>query len=426
MVESEVIADLLNQPESDRLDFKEKHRPFGGAEEEQAGFLKDIIAFANTRRQGDAFLLVGVRYKHGEPAVVVGQDDHPDQASIQQFLDGKTNRPIRFDHSVVRLGERKIGVYRITKEQERPIFLKKDFAKGLARANACYVRRGSSTDIMTPDEILQLAPLTRLGGEWNESQGRQIKGMVDRWLKIFDAHDVQQHWIPQLLPQFSIPLDMLTDWRDTARLVQNRELRIATCELFNVTIDWLEAGGECIYRPAQFYSRHPESILKILRDCLEKGEERELLVFKSGQADLGPPYRQRGAVVLRTEMAMIAEVSIYRYIPVSTLDYWANDRDRHLTRLALWAADGLGFNVTGGILAAEELDRLRWGNAFPGESLRRQRGIWKPWQYAQLHGGPANKDAWEFAALLDAAERTGFAGAVRAMAAMTQAPGQIG
>jgi predicted HTH transcriptional regulator len=85
-----LISSLLLENESTTLDFKEREYRFEGASaEEKAELLKDILAFANASREGDAYIIVGVRHRAGEGAEPIGVNNHPDDAAIQQFVNQK-------------------------------------------------------------------------------------------------------------------------------------------------------------------------------------------------------------------------------------------------------------------------------------------------------------------------------------------------
>jgi hypothetical protein len=61
-VSSQFIETLLYQSEGTALDFKLKQYPFNGAtDEEKSELLKDILAFANSWRREEAFIVVGVQ-----------------------------------------------------------------------------------------------------------------------------------------------------------------------------------------------------------------------------------------------------------------------------------------------------------------------------------------------------------------------------
>ena len=150
----EQLERLLNQEESLTLDFKQNQYPFERADEAVKGeLLKDILAFANATREDTAYILIGVKEVKGRRNLVVGVDQFLDDAQIQQFVNSKTQRPVEFSYQYISIENRTIGVIEIP-VQSRPIYLKKKFGKVGARE--VYVRRGSSTEVASPDEIAQM------------------------------------------------------------------------------------------------------------------------------------------------------------------------------------------------------------------------------------------------------------------------------
>lgn len=107
--------------------------------------------FLRSRTRGAPGMLIeevkGGRSKI-EPVV-----DQLDDADLQEFVNKKLNRPINFSYRAVNTAEGSIAVVTIPR-QERPFHLKKDFAN--LRANTVYVRRGSSTDIASLDEVARM------------------------------------------------------------------------------------------------------------------------------------------------------------------------------------------------------------------------------------------------------------------------------
>lgn len=151
---SDLIEELLNEEESATLDFKSAQYPFIGATDEQKSeLLKDIVAFANAWRRTDAYILVGVKDIKGGRSQVIGIATDFDDASIQQFVNSKTNRNIEFSYKTVSVEGVKIGIFQIPL-QERPFYLKKDFGK--LKQNTVYIRRSSSTDIADLDEVAKM------------------------------------------------------------------------------------------------------------------------------------------------------------------------------------------------------------------------------------------------------------------------------
>ncbi|MBC2593539.1 ATP-binding protein [Ruficoccus amylovorans] len=148
---------LLYEEESVFLDFKCQQYPFKDVSDTQKSeLLKDILGFCNARRPGlDAYILIGVKEIRGGQSEVVGiaECEHLSDNDIQQFVNTKTNRPVHFRYEAYCFSEKQVGVIVIA-EQQRPIYLKKDYGK--LKRDCVYVRRGSSTDPShpaSPDEI---------------------------------------------------------------------------------------------------------------------------------------------------------------------------------------------------------------------------------------------------------------------------------
>ena len=149
------IASLLYEEESDSLDFKRDQYRFDNATKpEKAELLKDILAFANAWRRTDAYILIGIEEIKGTKNKVVGVSKHIEDASLQQFVNSKTQRPVYFSYQARLCEDKKVGIIHIP-VQERPIYLKKDFG-GLSK-NVVYVRRGTSTVKAEPEEIAKMS-----------------------------------------------------------------------------------------------------------------------------------------------------------------------------------------------------------------------------------------------------------------------------
>lgn len=145
-----IYEELLYEEESSTLDFKSEQYPFNSASDYQKSeLLKDILAFANAWRHGDAYILIGVREIKGGRSEVVGIVEELDDAQLQQFVNTKTQRPIDFEYKTILIDGKKVGSIRIPL-QKRPIFLTKDYGK--LKKHIVYIRRGSSTDEANPDE----------------------------------------------------------------------------------------------------------------------------------------------------------------------------------------------------------------------------------------------------------------------------------
>lgn len=151
---SNLIESLLYLNEGTTLDFKRDQYPFENATDEQKSeFLKDILAFSNSWRQDEAYIVIGIKeYENGEKDLF-GTENHIDDAKLQQFIDGKTNRQVNFSYEIHLYNGIKFGVFRIPK-QERPIYSKKNYGK--VKKEVVYYRLKSSTKTATPDDIASM------------------------------------------------------------------------------------------------------------------------------------------------------------------------------------------------------------------------------------------------------------------------------
>lgn len=150
---------LLFRRESESLDFKRDQYPFVGASDDQkAKLLKDILAFANSWRGETAYILIGVDAPLGSPPQVMGITHHIDDASLQQFVNAKTQRTLEFRYFETELCGKTVGVIEIP-VQRRPLYLTSNFAG--VKANVVYTRRGSSNAEASPDEVARMGSVTQ-------------------------------------------------------------------------------------------------------------------------------------------------------------------------------------------------------------------------------------------------------------------------
>ena len=177
------ITTLLNMTESESFDFKsDQYKFYGATEEEKAELLKDIVAFANAWKTGDAFVVIGVLEKNGRKDKVVGVTTPLKDNDVQQFVNSKTNRPVRFLVYSDKAEGQDINVILIARVQPRPIFLSKAFGK--LKPNDTLIRSGSSTAIASPDQIADMAKAdqnailgeTRIAIEWADATTRTRLG----------------------------------------------------------------------------------------------------------------------------------------------------------------------------------------------------------------------------------------------------------
>lgn len=153
-IDLRLLERLLHEAEGTSLDFKSAQYPFEHAtDDEKSELLKDILALTNSWRRTTAYILIGVEEVKGGRSNVVGVDNHLDDASLHQFVNGKTQRPVEFSYQVISVEQTTVGAIEIPL-QSRPTYLRRAF--GRLREHEVFIRDGSSTRAATPEEIAQM------------------------------------------------------------------------------------------------------------------------------------------------------------------------------------------------------------------------------------------------------------------------------
>jgi len=152
---AELMEELLNESEGTTLDFKREQYQFVGIsdDDKKSELLKDILAFANAWRRTDGYILIGVEEVKGGRSKVVGITSHLDDASLQQFVNSKTQRPVVFSYEEFTFEGVPVGVIKVP-IQDRPLYLVKNYGK--LEKKIVYIRRGSATDTADPDEVAKM------------------------------------------------------------------------------------------------------------------------------------------------------------------------------------------------------------------------------------------------------------------------------
>ena len=214
----EQFEELLHEDESTALDFKQKQYEFEKADDKVKGeLLKDILALANAWRRTEACLVIGVKEVKGRRADVIGLSNHIDDATLQQFVNSKTNKRLEFSYEALEFDGKPVAVIRIPL-QERPFVLKRDFGK--LKKDVVYIRQGSSTGTADVSEVtemvkadLQQVPVPSVLVEFHDSEhdrdlGRRIRVQTLN-LSVSDGVGAIPDFVPRpvsWLRSFSVPM----------------------------------------------------------------------------------------------------------------------------------------------------------------------------------------------------------------------------
>lgn len=160
MLTASEIDKFCEEGESNHLDFKGEVYPFVEASEHQKSeLLKDILAFANARRTVPAYILCGIKKDDSGVMYVAGVplESCPDDASIQQFVNGKINKELGLITYIVKCpGGKFVWVIEIAVcINERPYYVKAEFGK--LQRYCVPIRQGSSTRFASPDDVYKMA-----------------------------------------------------------------------------------------------------------------------------------------------------------------------------------------------------------------------------------------------------------------------------
>ena len=245
-VNPDLIEDLLHEEEGTSLDFKRDQYRFGGTKSDKSELLKDILAFANAFRRDDAYILIGVEEVRGGRSKVVGVQKHLDDANLQQFVNSKTQRPVTFSYQQAVHDGVEIGIVHIP-VQARPLYAKADF--GVVRKNIVYIRRSSSTDAASPDEVARMRDadialthqpsleLDIIERGTRRSLGTRLTVDEPTWLEVPPAEDIPDYQpIRDTFSMFGLHGDNAGFFREVASYM-------AAIRLFRVTLALRNTAG---------------------------------------------------------------------------------------------------------------------------------------------------------------------------------------
>lgn len=135
------LKNLLKKEEGIKLDFKRKIDIYTDSGKKELS--KDVCAIANSRG-GRGYIIIGIEDKSKE---IIGVDDlELSEEQIQQIVSSRCVPPIPVSFDLVKLEEKIIGVITIFNGNQKPYQIRDN--------GAFYIRRGSTTDTMKKEEII--------------------------------------------------------------------------------------------------------------------------------------------------------------------------------------------------------------------------------------------------------------------------------
>jgi Putative DNA-binding domain len=402
------IRTLLGRNESEQLDFKELQYALGEGKHPRAELIKDVVAMANAKREEDAFILIGVRETSNGSREKVGANATLRDAEIQQLVNSKTNRAVQFRCGDLEVDGFNIGYIQVAKEQFRPIYLRNDFDTEL-RANVVYIRFGSSTGQLSPDEIAQLnrPPLIIRNDRSGDSD---LKQMAKRWLSVFDNHGIRRTSIPRAIKHPELVAGQFYNWQTTLEVL-TEEILEQTCSLFRIRRAWLDGDSDVPYDAVQF-DRRMDGVIEAMFAMRSQKASTSILGMKSVRSvGLEKEPRQVVGVILRAEVAETNDHTIYCYQPIFSASWgWSETKYRWYIKSALLAARSFNLNFFGCELPQRTIRQIVSGAIFPHPSLSQVHHMaWNPDDFVyEPSESVVAKEPDDLKLLLEYCRNTGF------------------
>jgi hypothetical protein len=128
--------------ECDYLDFKERQYH----KDKSMDLLMDIMAMANSRHNGDKFIIVGVKDRpEGKEIKGIDPKEFIDSSNYVQLILNNIEPEIQFDYFKYEYKGLVLGIFRIYETDNKPYMMRKKF-DGL-KEGYCLIRKGSTNSI---------------------------------------------------------------------------------------------------------------------------------------------------------------------------------------------------------------------------------------------------------------------------------------
>ena len=144
------IPSLLELPEGETIDFKASSYDLSDTRKKR-DFAKDLASLFNTPRQGDAYIVLGVKKYPDGSFESIGISGDLDDADLQSVASSFLDPSPRFSYSSITNGGVLLGLIVIPPNSQSPVVPKKTADSGFVQGNI-YFRRGSKNDVASVQE----------------------------------------------------------------------------------------------------------------------------------------------------------------------------------------------------------------------------------------------------------------------------------
>ena len=178
MITEDQFATLINRPESETLDFKRDHYD----KRKRFDLIKDVLSMANTPRNEDSYIVLGVKKHIDGKYDLVGLVTHVDDADLQSHFSESVYPIPKFSYEPVSFKGKSFGVIVIPPFRTGPCVPLKDHEQKL-RQRQTYFRRGSKNDIASPEDLRRIF-------EWIDGPAESpvtTEPISEEWMSFVDS-----------------------------------------------------------------------------------------------------------------------------------------------------------------------------------------------------------------------------------------------
>jgi tetratricopeptide (TPR) repeat protein len=203
-MDENAFEELLGRSESDTLDFKSESYKFHGLDpfdvhRKRARFVKDVVSMANTPRLGSAYIIIGVKAKANGERELLGIEEHEDDNTLQQKLDGMVYPFPKFRYIEVSYKGKQYGVIEILDRESMVgpfvILESKSLDKKTLIPKTVYWRRSTMNDEANHDESKLIYHWFSTGEYLQGRTGDQGISAWDRLRNLVDLTSKRQRYI---------------------------------------------------------------------------------------------------------------------------------------------------------------------------------------------------------------------------------------
>ena len=212
-----------------------------------------------------------------------------------------------------------------------------------------------------------------------------VFGLADRFIEVFEAHDVHRNEIPILIPkEFGVTYQSLSHVENIIGVLQP-ELIDWVCATFGIRRDWLVRNEQPIYdtRRRDYYN-NGQKLLGLLKDLRSQHREKlEVYIYKDvKELNSQDERRQHVNILLTFPAASLGDKVINRYVPTSTLWDWGYERSRYQLKGVVRVCCQRNLYFSGYNLSSKAIEELSGGRIFPKKIIDEVRVMsWRPDYY---------------------------------------------